>query len=264
MEPMANSLAGVLSRNSLLRSLPTDPQERQTWLAENASVLAESGCAHCGGELPPEAVREHLCCRCGDAGRYRNADRTVSICVCRLTGVPEREFLRRSGIPATMAYTLDGAPPRFREIATRYAETMKPHVLFLTGTVGSGKTGLACAILRELWLRQSKVGRFMVAPELIRRFQATFGDATESKEDIHRELDLAPLVVLDDYGTEKATEFAAAEMFRLINHRHSEGKGLIVTTNLDPLSLDPRLKSRLTDTERSVWLQFTGPDRRVS
>jgi DNA replication protein len=118
-------------------------------------------------------------------------------------------------------------------------------------------------VLRELWLRWHKVGRFVVAPELIRRFQATFSEeASESKEDVHRELTLAPLLVLDDYGTEKATDFANAEMFRLVNDRHSNGRPTIVTTNLDVMSLDPRIKSRLTDRERSVWLQFTGADRR--
>lgn len=267
MDRMATSLAGVLNRNSLARQLPRDPEERQTWLSENAEILALAACALCGGELPEDGVREHLCCRCGDAGRYRDASGVV-ICVCRLTGIPEREFLKRSGIPETMRdYSLASwGASKARNIAEKYVTEWppKPHMLFLTGNVGSGKSGLGVGILRELWLRHHKVGRFVVAPELIRRFQATFEeDAFESKEDVHRETTLAPLLVLDDYGTEKATDFANAELFRLINDRHSNGRPTIVTTNLDVLSLDPRIKSRLVDVERSVWLQFTGADRRA-
>ena len=72
----------------------------------------------------------------------------------------------------------------------------------------------------------------------------------------------AALIVLDDYGTEKGTEFAQQEMYRLINGRSSRGQPLIVTTNLEVQSLDPRIKSRLVDTERSTWMQFAGADRR--
>lgn len=267
MEPLAGTFAQVLNRNSHARKLrELTPEERQTWLSENAEIVVQAACALCGGELPEEAVREHLCCRCEDSGRYRGPQ-GVTLCICRLTGIPEREFLRRSGIPETMRdYSLASwGDSKAREVAERYVETWppKPHMLFLTGTVGSGKSGLGVGVLQELWLRWHKVGRFVVAPELIRRFQATFSEeASESKEDVHRELTLAPLLVLDDYGTEKATDFANAEMFRLVNDRHSNGRPTIVTTNLDVMSLDPRIKSRLTDRERSVWLQFTGADRR--
>ncbi len=187
-------------------------------------------------------------------------------CMCRLTGIPEQEFIRRSGIPATMkTYSLAtwGTPP---DSVLEYVGEWPPRksLMFLSGTVGSGKSGLGVGVLRVLWQTHSKVGRFITAPELIRRFQASFSDdATESKEDIHRELDLAALIVLDDYGTEKQTEFAAAEMFRLINDRHGAGKPLIVTTNCTLQEMDARIKSRLMDKERSTWLEFKGADRRT-
>lgn len=282
MQPLAGTFAQVLNRNGQARKLKElTPEERRTWLSENARILAAEGCAECGKPLPEEAVREHLCCRCQDSGMVRTVVTTlvgvearelpgwgkVTPCICRLTGIPEKEFLRRSGIPETMRdYSLaTWGDSKARDAAERFVETWppKPHMLFLTGTVGSGKSGLGVGVLRELWLRWHKVGRFVVAPELIRRFQASFAEeATESKEDIHREMTLAPLLVLDDYGTEYGTEFAQAEMFRLINDRHSNGRPAIVTTNLDVMSLSPRIRDRLTDAERSVWLQFTGTSRR--
>lgn len=186
--------------------------------------------------------------------------------MCRQTGIPEQEFLRRSGIPATMKHyslaTWGNVPDGILEYVAEWPP--QKSLLFLTGNVGTGKSGLGVGVLRALWMSHRKVGRFISAPELIRRFQASFSeDASESKEDIHHEMTVAPLIVLDDYGTEKQTEFAQAELFRLINERHSKGLPLIVTTNLAVQELDPRVKSRLTDTERSQWLEFKGADRRA-
>jgi hypothetical protein len=265
MESVATSLAGILSRNSLARQMPRDPEERRTWLAELADT--EPVCPLCDGELPPEAIREHLCCICLDGGFLRSEGKAVP-CSCRLTGIPEQEFIKRSGIPGSMkSYSLStwGGNPKFLEIAQAYVAGWPPvkPVMFLTGVVGGGKTGLSVGILRELWSTHHKVGRFVSAPDLIQRFIATFReDATEAAENIHTEMATAALIVLDDYGTEKGTEFAQQEMYRLINGRSSRGQPLIVTTNLEVQSLDPRIKSRLVDRERSTWMEFAGADRR--
>lgn len=187
-----------------------------------------------------------------------------------MTGIPEQEFVRRSKIPETMRdYSLDSWPGSAKPLAMalEFVESWPPKkpLIFLTGTVGGGKTGLSVGIAREVWKRHHMVARFMTAPGLLRRFHATFGeDATESTEEVHREMDSAALVILDDYGTEKSTDFAAQEMFRLINTRYEQGKPLIVTTNLDMLSLDARITSRLRDTSRAYWLEFKGADRRLA
>lgn len=293
MEHMATTFAGVLNRNSKARELKAlSPEERQTWLAENELAVALSGaCNICGGPLGEEAVFQHLCCPCLDSGfRRRLAPEgvhphdvanfgKVEPCECRLTDIPEQEFWRRSGVPATMrGYTLDSwnDGSDFAQKAVRFAgeylqdwPPRKP-LLLLTGSVGAGKSGYAVGITRGLWQRHHKVGRYIKAKGLIDRFFASFSQnrltpderTGETTEDIHNELDRAPLIVLDDLGTETDSRVAYAEILNLIDGRTANGRPLIVTTNLEPMSLDERIRSRLKDTERGLWLQFTGADRR--
>ena len=263
---IATDIARIASRTSLWREMPRDPEERRIWLA---SLDLSRPCELCGGELPEEAVSRHICCRCLDAGFFRK-DGKSEPCSCRLTGIPEQEFVRRAGIPRDMrGYSLDGwgGKPGMLQWAQEYVSQWPPAkpLALMTGVVGGGKTGLSVAILRALWAQHHLVGRFTTAPDLMRRFYASFQEeALESTEAIHREMETAPLVVLDDYGTEKATDFAAQEMFRLINGRMENGRPLIVTTNMDLLELDQRVTSRLRHKDRSTWLQFTGPDRRLA
>jgi DNA replication protein DnaC len=58
------------------------------------------------------------------------------------------------------------------------------------------------------------------------------------------------LLVLDDLGTERATEWAAQALFQIVNHRYSKRLPLVVTTNLsveDARRMDARLVSRLLE-----------------
>lgn len=263
---IAMDIARIGSRTSLWREMPADPDERRTWLA---NLDTSRPCGLCGGELPDEAVSEHLCCVCLDAGFFRHDARAVT-CECRMTGISEQEFIRRAGIPRDMrAFSLEswGGKPALLQWARGYLAEWPPAkpLALMTGVVGGGKTGLTVAILRGLWAQHRLVGRFTTAPDLMRRFYATFQDeAAETTEAVHREMELSPLVVLDDYGTEKTTDFAAQEMFRLINGRLENGRPLIVTTNMELLELDQRVTSRLRHKDRSTWLQFTGADRRLA
>ena len=62
------------------------------------------------------------------------------------------------------------------------------------------------------------------------------------------------LLVLDDLGSEKQSEWADQELFRLIDHRANEGKPVIITSNvpMEALKCDGRISSRLGDMCVSV------------
>lgn len=59
----------------------------------------------------------------------------------------------------------------------------------------------------------------------------------------------ADLIVLDDLGAEKVTEFVAQELFTIINHRINRMLPMIVSTNLTPAEIEEsygqRIASRL-------------------
>jgi DNA replication protein DnaC len=142
--------------------------------------------------------------------------------------------------------------------------------LLVFGGVGAGKTGLAWGILREL-LAQGTPGLIVPLRELLWELRQSFrtGDPCDTAERAQR----VPVLVLDDLGAERPTDFARDELAVIVERRYAAERPTIVTSNYDPERLawrlghdDPvigqRIVSRLTD---GAWqLRLGGPDRRLA
>lgn len=74
----------------------------------------------------------------------------------------------------------------------------------------------------------------------------------------------SPVLVIDDLGATKASEWTEEINFRLLNHRYEQGLATIVVSNVSPqqlsVSFGDRVASRLAGFGRKVVL--TGNDRR--
>lgn len=117
--------------------------------------------------------------------------------------------------------------------------------LLLHGSFGCGKTHLAAAIVNEV-LSRGAPALFVVVPDLLDHLRATFSAGAEEAYDARFELVReAPLLVLDDLGTQASTAWAAEKMFQLLNHRYNARSPTVITTNRDLDDLDDRLRSRL-------------------
>lgn len=98
--------------------------------------------------------------------------------------------------------------------------------LLLYGPPGTGKSWLAACIANALNAQNVPV-LFLSAPRLL----------AGSAESISEALDVmgrAKLLVLDDLGAERATEYRAEQIFNIVETRLNGGKPLIVTTNNPP------------------------------
>lgn len=121
--------------------------------------------------------------------------------------------------------------------------------LFLHGPYGTGKSGLAAAVAYELL----QAGRFHKAyfvevPALLDRIRYTFKKGSdESEEDVMGELRSEDLLVLDDLGAERQTDWATERLFTVLNHRYEEKYATIITSNLTPSELGAHLG------ERTMW-----------
>jgi DNA replication protein DnaC len=137
----------------------------------------------------------------------------------------------------------------------------KPAMMLLTGTVGNGKTHMACGILRAAFERYGKRGQFWPTIELLNRYRATFNDdtATETGEQVDDVMRRVELLVLDDIGTESDSKFATEKLFQLVNYRYSNDLPLVVTSNVSLNDLPERIRSRMKD---GVMAYFDGPDMR--
>lgn len=100
--------------------------------------------------------------------------------------------------------------------------------VYLQGDVGRGKTHLACAIFNN-YLGQGDI-RFIVVDDLIRKIKESFDD-TNALFRVVRYME-ADLLILDDLGAEKTTEFVEGELYNIINHRYNNKLPTIITSNI--------------------------------
>jgi DNA replication protein DnaC len=183
---------------------------------------------------------------------------------------PEKPVEERMQLPARYraAAFADWEPPNGipRVRCQSYAAAWPPEkpLLFLTGEKGTGKTHLACAVLRAVAQRHGVAGRFWPVIDLLDRYRRASDPerATETVDDVDAAMRRVPLLVLDDLGAHRSTEFAEERLFALIDWRYREGQPLVVTSNVGLLELAPRVRSRLADTAVCQVVPFTGPDRR--
>lgn len=128
--------------------------------------------------------------------------------------------------------------------------------LLLTGPVGTGKTHMAVARVIEL-IKRGHRAVFVPAAELLMDLRRAYdGESTES--DVMAIYSNAEVLLLDDLGAERVTEWTKQVFYVLINRRYNAMRSTIVTTNLTPAQLgdvfDQRVVSRLTGMCRVVGI----------
>lgn len=131
--------------------------------------------------------------------------------------------------------------------------------LVLQGTYGSGKTHLAAGIAN---FRAGKgiPPLFVMVPDLLDHLRATFNpESTTSYDRRFNEVKTAPLLVLDDLGTQSMTNWVKEKLYQLFNYRYNAGLPTVITT-ADTLSeIDPRIRSRMLDRRICRIFVITAP-----
>lgn len=124
-------------------------------------------------------------------------------------------------------------------IAQKYADDYpalagwKHNGLLLIGNAGVGKTHLAVAILHRL-LEKGMTCRFVDHRSLLKEIQATFDPANPATEaGVVRPLLDSEVLLLDDLGVGRATEWAQETLHYILNHRYSHKRATLITTNLE-------------------------------
>jgi DNA replication protein DnaC len=143
--------------------------------------------------------------------------------------------------------------------------------LLFYGDAGVGKTHLAVALMREAIVRKSARAIFYEVRELLKLVRDTYGGSTDASElDILRPVLEADLLILDDLGAEKKSDWVDETLGLVINTRYSERRLTVLTTNLrDSENTDPGsfayhlgLRSRSRLLEMCDWVAIEGVDTR--
>lgn len=103
--------------------------------------------------------------------------------------------------------------------------------LLLTGPSGAGKTHLAVSALKEL-IQRGHGGLFCDYRELLKEIQASYNAASESTEmGILEPIRRAEVLVLDDLGASKPSDWVRDIVGIVLNARYNEDRTTIITTN---------------------------------
>jgi DNA replication protein DnaC len=135
--------------------------------------------------------------------------------------------------------------------------------LLLGGTYGCGKTHLAAAIANQC-IAAGRAVLFLNTPDLLDRLRAGFAPgADDSYADRFDEICNAPILVLDDLGTESPTAWAVEKLYQILNYRYNAKLPTVITTNRELKDIEPRVASRLSDQEMVINLYMRAPDFRA-
>jgi DNA replication protein DnaC len=104
--------------------------------------------------------------------------------------------------------------------------------LLFIGVPGVGKTHLAVAVLKEAIRKTGAAGLFFPVPELLKMIRDTYNPVVRTTEfEVIRPVVEAELLVLDDLGAEKTSEWVEETMNLIVNTRYNERRPTIFTTN---------------------------------
>jgi DNA replication protein DnaC len=139
-----------------------------------------------------------------------------------------------------------------------------PESIMLTGNTGCGKTHLAISLLAEYLTIEPTGQIFITVPELLLKIRSCFGaKATLTEEQLIDRYSSCEVLVLDDLGAEKESEFVIVTLYLILDRRNRYGRKTIITTNLSLIEIENKLGARIASRlSEMVNIKINMPDYR--
>jgi len=197
----------------------------------------------------------------GSAHSGSTNDRRVTRCDCRLRARGESllsaaRIPRRYELCELSNFEFDGP---YRSLATARMAACKfveeypldKTGLLIIGTVGVGKTHLAVGMIKELILSKGIACLFYDYRELLKQIQNSYNDSVKTTElDVLRPVFETEVLVLDELGAVRPTEWVWDTVSLILNTRYNENRTTIITTNY----------RNLVERERPGNVRSTSPE----
>jgi DNA replication protein DnaC len=163
------------------------------------------------------------------------------------------EVIEARGVPAELRSQVDAV--------RRYADAIDTNVrlgngLLMRGPVGTMKTTLAVAVL-QCWLRRGGSARFLTMPSLVDNIFSAKAVSQDKWRQFEKQLQEAPLIVLDDLGAEGASGWPLTKVDAIIAERYNRRRATVITTNLASAAMRNRYTDRMIDRLRSTCQVIT-------
>ncbi len=191
--------------------------------------MATSVCPICDGTGWTVVERNGLSgakrCTCAEQERPASILKAANI-------PPAYEHATFGNFVARPPSNLATALQRVRNYATNFPAVEKPGLL-LVGDTGTGKTHLAVAALKRI-MEKGIECQFFDYQNLLERIRSSYNAASGSadREAFRSAMD-AEVLMLDDLGSHRVTEWVEDTVTSIITHRCNHKKPLIATTNLE-------------------------------
>ena len=262
----------------MTETIRTAMDRLMTISAEPQDYIAEDGLLYCGScNTPKEAFFPN-------GRKLFGRDRHPAECLCRQAVREKQEAEEKARLHYENVHRLklqgftdwamqhwtfendQGQNPQMH-LAQRYVdhwpEMREKNVgLLLWGGVGTGKSFMAGCIANALMEQEVAVCMTNFA-----RIMNELNNAFAGRNEVVDRLCGYPLLVIDDFGMERGTEYALEQIYNIIDSRYRSGKPLIVTTNLTLTELKnpqdtahARIHDRLL--ELCTPIACTGPNMR--
>ncbi len=234
-------------------------------------------------------MEQQLCPQCAGTGWEVVTEGNISRarrCQCSMSSDTENLYIsarippRYEGCDFETYTPAEFGQKRAKKLAMDYAEnyplldeeTFRERSLLFTGNAGRGKTHLGVAILKTL-LRKSVPCLFVDFRELLSEIRSSYDEISQTSEyEILRPILNVEILLLDDLGSIRMTDWMKDTVFHIINLRYNNRKPLIVTSNLSLESSKTSSQETLQDRlgypvvsrlyEMCTNLELDGPDHR--
>lgn len=239
-------------------------KEIETLLRERLEVLAASG-------LTEEVYRpQWSCTRCEDRGYIKPG----VPCQCYLQERLDEQFAQ-SGIPQAMReYSFDNFDVQYytdpvnmqqklercRSFVERLRQGQQKSNMVFFGDVGRGKTHLSIAIANGAMANGNTViyKRMDDLLDLIRNYKYDNSIDDQQAKEALNQLRQCDLLIIDDLGAEKITDFGSNQLRLIIEDRNLADKPWIINSNLAAGDMSEAYGARTFDRiqEKAVFFKF--------
>jgi DNA replication protein DnaC len=215
------------------------------------------------------------CIACNDSGLrivQEDGRNVARPCECRLAKRAAR-MLERARIPKRYEHcslesyecgfrgankTLAAAHRFARKFVEGYPVESGGSGLLLTGSIGVGKTHLAVSILKAAIVQRGASGLFWDYRELLKEVQNSYNQGVQTTEmEILRPICTAEILVLDELGAAKPSEWVWDTVAQVLNSRYNDRRTTIITTNyanISPLGVESGANGQIRAAMREETL----------